>query len=126
MERNAIAATVLVIMILLGYQWYLARFEAPAQEAPRTAAAPSEPQKSVPTPSMQPAAPSGKAAFYRVYWRTDKMPFYSLWADVKEGGEAVVKNYSREHLWLVVVAVDKDGEESGFEKEIKGWNDGAK
>ena len=62
MERNAIAATVLVIMILLGYQWYLARFEAPAQEAPRTAAAPSEPQKSVPTPSMQPAAPSGKAA----------------------------------------------------------------
>jgi len=71
-------------------------------------------------------APSGKVAFYRVYWRTDKMPFYSLWADVKEGGEAVVKNYSREHLWLVVVAVDKDGEESGFEKEIKGWNDGAK
>ena len=62
MERNAIAATVLVIMILLGYQWYLARFEAPAQEAPRTATAPSEPQKSVPTPSMQPAAPPGKAA----------------------------------------------------------------
>ena len=60
MERNAIAATVLVIMILLGYQWYLARFEAPPQEAPRTAAAPSEPQKSAPTPSIQPAAPSSQ------------------------------------------------------------------
>ena len=61
MERNAIAATVLVIMILLGYQWYLARFEAPVpQEAPRTATAPSEPQKSAATPSVQPAAPSAK------------------------------------------------------------------
>ena len=62
MERNAIAATVLVIMILLGYQWYLARFEAPAQEASRTATAPSEPQKSAAAPSMQPAAASVNVA----------------------------------------------------------------
>ena len=65
MERNAIAATVLVIMILLGYQWYLARFEAPAQEAPRTATAPSEPQKSAPAPSMQPTTPSSAKAASR-------------------------------------------------------------
>ena len=29
MERNAIIATVLVILILLGYQWYMSRFEVP-------------------------------------------------------------------------------------------------
>jgi len=57
MERNAIVATVLVICILLGYQWYMAHFEAPVQEAPRaTTAAPSE-QRTAPAqaPQVQPA-----------------------------------------------------------------------
>ena len=57
MERNAIVATVLVILILLGYQWYMAHFEAPVQEAPRaTTAAPSE-QRTAPAqaPQVQPA-----------------------------------------------------------------------
>jgi YidC/Oxa1 family membrane protein insertase len=62
MERNAIVATVLVIMILLGYQWYMAHIEAPVQEPPRTVAAPSEPQKSTQAPAIQPAAPSAKVA----------------------------------------------------------------
>lgn len=53
MERNAIVATVLVIFILLGYQWYISRFEAPVQEAPRaTAPSPSE-QKPIATPAPQ-------------------------------------------------------------------------
>jgi YidC/Oxa1 family membrane protein insertase len=38
MERNAIIATLLVILILLGYQWYLSQFEAPPPESPRPAA----------------------------------------------------------------------------------------
>ena len=54
MERNAIAATVLVIMILLGYQWYLSRLESPVQEGSRTAATPSETQKGVSTQTVQP------------------------------------------------------------------------
>ncbi|MFB3817842.1 MAG: membrane protein insertase YidC [Candidatus Methylomirabilales bacterium] len=61
MERNAILATVLVIAILLGYQWYLAQFEAPApppaptREAPPSAKAPAPP---APGPSAAPAPPA--------------------------------------------------------------------
>lgn len=57
MERNAIVATVLVILILLGYQWYMAHFEAPVQEAPRaTTAPPSEQREVAPrAPQAQPA-----------------------------------------------------------------------
>ncbi len=35
MERNAILATALVILILVGYQWYLAHFEPPPQDVPQ-------------------------------------------------------------------------------------------
>ncbi len=52
MERNAILATALVILILVGYQWYLSRFETPPQEPARPATT---------TPS-QPAAPRPAAA----------------------------------------------------------------
>jgi YidC/Oxa1 family membrane protein insertase len=48
MERNAIIATVLVIAILLGYQWYLAQFEAPVQ-APAPAPEKTQPP-ALPTP----------------------------------------------------------------------------
>jgi len=47
MERNAIIATVLVILILLGYQWYLSHIEAPVQETPRAATTPPSDQKAV-------------------------------------------------------------------------------
>lgn len=52
MERNAILATALVILILIGYQWYLSQLEAPPHEPPRPTAAPSPP----------PAAPAPTAA----------------------------------------------------------------
>ena len=54
MERNAIVATVLVILILLGYQWYMSRFEAPVQEAPRATTAPESEQKTTPQQAPQP------------------------------------------------------------------------
>jgi YidC/Oxa1 family membrane protein insertase len=56
MERNAIIATVLVIVILLGYQWYLSRFESPVPEAPRTSATKTNDQKPLP-PQIQAAQP---------------------------------------------------------------------
>jgi YidC/Oxa1 family membrane protein insertase len=57
MERNAILATVLVIAILLGYQWYLARYETPVQDPSRTPAPHvSEPRSLAPPPAQQPAA----------------------------------------------------------------------
>jgi len=71
------------------------------------------------------SANPGRVDHYRIYGRTDKIPFYSPLIDVRDGNEAIVENYSRERLWIVVVAVDKEGEESGFDKEIKGWDDGA-
>jgi YidC/Oxa1 family membrane protein insertase len=49
MERNAILATVLVILILLGYQWYLSRVDSPPQE-------PARPTASTPTPPVAPPA----------------------------------------------------------------------
>jgi YidC/Oxa1 family membrane protein insertase len=57
MERNAILATALVILILLGYQWYLSRYEVPPQEAqhPAPSTTPA-PRQSAPSP-----APSVKA-----------------------------------------------------------------
>lgn len=55
MERNAIIATVLVIAILLGYQWYLARVEVPIQEPPRPPAAQTDNQKMA-TPAVAPPA----------------------------------------------------------------------
>jgi len=55
MERNAIIATVLVIGILLGYQWYLSRVEVPVQEPPRPPATQTETQKMA-TPAMVPPA----------------------------------------------------------------------
>jgi YidC/Oxa1 family membrane protein insertase len=57
MERNAILATALVILILLGYQWYLSHFELPPQEVqhPASSTTPA-PRQSAPSP-----APSVKA-----------------------------------------------------------------
>ena len=59
MERNAIFATILVIMILVGYQWYLAQFE------PSTPQQPSKPLETAPiappAPSLQPGVPAGQA-----------------------------------------------------------------
>ena len=52
MERNAILATALVILILVGYQWYLSRFEPPPQEAAHpTTAAPAQPAQPPATPA---------------------------------------------------------------------------
>jgi len=59
MERNAILATILVILILVGYQWYMAQFEAPAPPASRPAdtapAAPAVPPRPAATPTPTPA-----------------------------------------------------------------------
>jgi YidC/Oxa1 family membrane protein insertase len=62
MERNAILATVLVILILVGYQWYLSRLETPPQEParPTTTSPPAQPT-GAPTsgaPSVPPAKPA--------------------------------------------------------------------
>lgn len=51
MERNAILATALVILILVGYQWYLSRFEPPPQEPARPA-----PAGTATPPAVAPAA----------------------------------------------------------------------
>jgi YidC/Oxa1 family membrane protein insertase len=60
MERNAILATVLVILILVGYQWYLSRMEVPVQEPPKpTSTQTTEPQK--PTTQVTVEAPIKKA-----------------------------------------------------------------
>jgi YidC/Oxa1 family membrane protein insertase len=60
MERNAILATVLVIVILVGYQWYLSRFESPPQEpAPATATTPAP--AATPPPAAAPALTPAKA-----------------------------------------------------------------
>src|SRR5512136_2676529 len=55
MERNAIIATVLVILILLGYQWYMSRFEVPAQETPRATTTPPSDQKTTAPQLPQPS-----------------------------------------------------------------------
>jgi YidC/Oxa1 family membrane protein insertase len=56
MERNAILATVLVILILMGYQWYLSRFEGQPQPPVKPAPSPSPSQPTV----APPAAPRAK------------------------------------------------------------------
>lgn len=53
MERNAILATVLVILILLGYQWYLSHFEAPPEPPAKPAA--TAPATTAPTQAPPPA-----------------------------------------------------------------------
>jgi YidC/Oxa1 family membrane protein insertase len=74
MERNAILATVLVIVILLGYQWYLSRLEAPVQEAPRTAAAPTSEQKPAAPQVSQPAlTPSKTVVRPKAYTPTNEL-----------------------------------------------------
>ena len=66
MDRNAILATVLVILILMGYQWYLSRFEPSSKppEGPETAAPTSplpEGRPSPPTASVAPGPRQTKA-----------------------------------------------------------------
>lgn len=58
MERNAILATALVILILVGYQWYLSRFEPPPQEPTRPAA--TTPGSSPTTPPRAPTPAPAK------------------------------------------------------------------
>jgi YidC/Oxa1 family membrane protein insertase len=60
MERNAIIATVLVIGILLGYQWYLSRVEVPVQEPPRPPATQTDNQKMATPAAAPPAAITAK------------------------------------------------------------------
>ncbi len=55
MERNAIVATVLVILILLGYQWYISRFETAVHETPRATTAPPSDHKTTAPQATQPA-----------------------------------------------------------------------
>jgi YidC/Oxa1 family membrane protein insertase len=67
MERNAILATILVILILVGYQWYIAQFEAPAPQAPSRPAepapsAPPPPQGTPPPKTPRPAVAAPKVA----------------------------------------------------------------
>ena len=59
MERNTIIATVLVVLILVGYQWYLSYFGPPPEEPLRTA--PAEGTKQAATPPGPAQAPA-KAA----------------------------------------------------------------
>jgi YidC/Oxa1 family membrane protein insertase len=54
MERNAILATILVILILMGYQWYLSRFETPPQEAIRPAPTAPPARPPAPPPAARP------------------------------------------------------------------------
>ena len=61
MERNAILATALVILILIGYQWYLSQLEAPPHEPPRPTAAPSPPP-AAPAPPAAPKPPQSRPA----------------------------------------------------------------
>jgi YidC/Oxa1 family membrane protein insertase len=49
MDRNAILATGLVILILIGYQFYLSRFEVPPQETTRAAS--TQPAADKPSPA---------------------------------------------------------------------------
>ncbi len=61
MERNAILATALVIAILLGYQWYLSRYEPSPQETQRPTAS-TAPNLGQPAPMAPPAAVKAPAA----------------------------------------------------------------
>ncbi|MGE5848832.1 MAG: membrane protein insertase YidC, partial [Candidatus Methylomirabilota bacterium] len=58
MERNAIIATLLVILILLGYQWYLSQFEAPPPEPPRPSATSGAKEAGAPPRPAQAPAPA--------------------------------------------------------------------
>lgn len=62
MERNAVIATALVILILLGYQWYLSRFEVPPQEGPSQAAKPAPSQATAPPPPAKVSPPPSKTS----------------------------------------------------------------
>jgi YidC/Oxa1 family membrane protein insertase len=79
MERNAILATVLVILILLGYQWYLSRFEAPPEPPAKpaaTAPAATAPIQAPPAPHMVAQPPkrlANPASKPRAYTPTDEL-----------------------------------------------------
>ncbi len=62
MERNAILATVLVILILVAYQWYLSRFETPPQEPARPTTTTPPAQPAAPPPASAPAIAPAKPA----------------------------------------------------------------
>ncbi|MBI2561896.1 MAG: membrane protein insertase YidC, partial [candidate division NC10 bacterium] len=61
MERNAILATALVILILMGYQWYLSRFEPAPQEPARPAPATPATAPTAAPPAAASATPPPKA-----------------------------------------------------------------
>jgi YidC/Oxa1 family membrane protein insertase len=56
MDRNAIIATVLVVLILVGYQWYLTQFGPPPEEPPRPVPADGSRQAATPPETAQTAA----------------------------------------------------------------------
>jgi YidC/Oxa1 family membrane protein insertase len=59
MERNTIIATVLVVLILVGYQWYLSHFGPPPEEQARPAPTEGAKQAAAPPgPAQPPAKPS--------------------------------------------------------------------
>lgn len=58
MDRNAIIATVLVILILIGYQWYLSRFETPPPEPPRPSGTSGAKGSAAPPPLAQAPRPA--------------------------------------------------------------------
>jgi YidC/Oxa1 family membrane protein insertase len=62
MERNAILATALVILILVGYQWYLSRFEPSPQEPARPTPTSVARPPAVTAPGATPAPARPKAA----------------------------------------------------------------
>ncbi len=78
MERNAILATVLVILILLGYQWYLSRFEVPPEQPTKTTTSEPATNKPIqPPPTVQPPRPTVQttkpAAKSRGFTPTDEL-----------------------------------------------------
>ncbi len=74
MERNAIIATVLVIFILLGYQWYMSRLEVPVQETPRaTTTPPSDQKTTAPQVSQPPPVITKPSALAKPYTPTAQL-----------------------------------------------------
>jgi YidC/Oxa1 family membrane protein insertase len=86
MERNAIIATALVIVILLGYQWYLSRYELSAPEAPPPATKPT----STPIRPSAPAPPAAASASPAVTSRPVKPEGYTPTAQVVSTPKDVV------------------------------------
>ncbi len=74
MERNAILATALVILILVGYQWYISRFEPPPQEPVRSGpTGTARPPAPTPPPATATPAPPKRASKPKGYTPTSQL-----------------------------------------------------